>query len=36
MIGEKMKANWGIERTNLVAENPCIEIAKENGAYSPR
>jgi transposase-like protein len=36
MIGEKMKANWGIEGTNLVAENPCIEIAKEKEAASQR
>ena len=36
MIGEKMKANWGIERTNLVAENPCIEIAKGKEAVSQR
>ena len=36
MIGEKMKANWGIEGTNLVAENPCIEIAKEKEAVSQR
>ena len=35
MIGEKMKANWGIEGTNLVAENPCIEIAKGKEAVSP-
>jgi len=36
MIGEKMKANWGIEGTNLVAENPCIEIAKEKEAGPQR
>ena len=36
MIGEKMKASWGIEGTNLVAENPCIEIAKEKEAGSQR
>ena len=36
MIGEKMKANWGIEGTNLVAENPCIEIAKGKEAVSQR
>ena len=36
MIGEKMKANWGIEGTNLLAENPCIEIAKEKEAASQR
>ena len=36
MIGEKMKANWGIEGTNLVAENPCIEIAKEKESGSQR
>lgn len=36
MIGEKVKANWGIEGTNLVAENPCIEIAKEKEAGPQR
>ena len=36
MIGEKMKASWGIEGTNFVAENPCIEIAKEKESGSQR